>query len=75
MTKMIIFDLAGTTVNEDNVVYKTVQQAINEHCNYVTLEPVLAEGAGKEKLQAIDAVLRTYTEDKQAASAPHLRTV
>lgn len=70
MIKMIVFDMAGTTVNEHNVVYKTVQQAINEQGYPVTLEQVLAEGAGKEKLQAIKSVLETYTEDKLAADAP-----
>jgi len=27
---MVVFDMAGTTVNENNVVYKTLQSAINE---------------------------------------------
>ncbi len=28
--KMVVFDMAGTILNEDNVVYKTLQKAINE---------------------------------------------
>jgi phosphonatase-like hydrolase len=54
---MIIFDMAGTTVNEDNVVYKTLRRSINEEGFDLTLEQVLAEGAGKEKLQAIKSIL------------------
>jgi phosphonatase-like hydrolase len=57
MIKVVVFDMAGTTVDEDNVVYKTVLQAINEQGYDFTLEEVLAEGAGKEKLQAIKSVL------------------
>jgi phosphonatase-like hydrolase len=60
MIKMVVFDMAGTTINENNVVYKTVQKAINEKGFNVSLEQVLAEGAGKEKLQAIKSVLRVY---------------
>jgi phosphonatase-like hydrolase len=54
---MVVFDMAGTTVNEHNVVYKTVREAINEEGFDFSLETVLAEGAGKEKLQAIKSVL------------------
>ena len=53
MIRMVVFDMAGTTVNEDNVVYKTLQQVINNAGYDFTLKQVLAEGAGKEKLQAI----------------------
>ena len=58
--KLVVFDMAGTTVDEDNIVYKTVQKAINEAGFNVSLKQVLAEGAGKEKLQAIKSVLSTY---------------
>ncbi|MBX2841586.1 MAG: phosphonatase-like hydrolase [Flammeovirgaceae bacterium] len=57
MIKMVVFDMAGTTVNEDNVVYKTLQKAINQHGNDFSLDEVLAEGAGKEKLKAIKDIL------------------
>lgn len=57
MIKMIVFDMAGTTVNEDNLVYKTIQKAIFETGISVTLEEVLSIAAGKEKLQAIKSVL------------------
>lgn len=55
--KMVVFDMAGTTVDEDNVVYKTLQEAIAKHSISVTLDEVLKHGAGKEKLQAIADIL------------------
>ena len=58
MIKMVVLDMAGTSVDEDNVVYKTLQQVINEAGHNFTLDEVLAEGAGKEKLQAIKDILK-----------------
>lgn len=52
--------MAGTTVDENNVVYKTLRQAINEKGYNFTIEQVLAEGAGKEKLQAVKSILSVY---------------
>ena len=57
LTSMVVFDMAGTTVDENNVVYKTLHAAIVEAGVAVTLEDVLLHGAGKEKLQAIKDVL------------------
>lgn len=61
--------MAGTTVNEDNIVYKTLQQSINEFGFDVSLEQVLEQGAGKEKLDAIQSVLSFYAgnNDKNLA--------
>jgi len=64
MIKMVVFDMAGTTVNENNIVYKTLQKAINEKGFDVSLEQVLAEGAGKEKLQAIKSILAVYAQNR-----------
>lgn len=58
MIRMVVFDMAGTTVNEDNVVYKTLQQSINNKGYDFSLDQVLAEGAGKEKLEAIKSILK-----------------
>jgi phosphonatase-like hydrolase len=57
---MVVFDMAGTTVDEDNVVYKTLQKSINGNGFNISLDQVLLEGAGKEKLQAIRSILKTY---------------
>jgi phosphonatase-like hydrolase len=58
MIGMVVFDMAGTTVDEDNVVYKTLQRALEDNGQYFTLDQVLAEGAGKEKAQAIKSILK-----------------
>lgn len=57
MIKLVVFDMAGTTVDEDNVVYKTVRAAINSAGYRFTQDQVQAKGAGKEKSQAIRDVL------------------
>lgn len=63
--KLCVFDMAGTTVNEDNLVYKTVQGAINQVLadagkldKQVDLDICLVLGAGKEKRQAINDILK-----------------
>lgn len=57
MIRLVVFDMAGTTVDEQNVVYKTVCAAINDAGYDFSLEQVLEYGAGKEKKQAIRDVL------------------
>jgi phosphonatase-like hydrolase len=60
MINLVVFDMAGTTVNEDNVVYKTLQQAINKKGYHFSLDQVLAEGAGREKSEAIKSILDVF---------------
>lgn len=71
--KLAVFDMAGTTINENNIVYKTVQQVINDLGYTISLDQVLEYGAGKEKHQAIKDVLKNCTDstaiDRQAAIA------
>ena len=55
--KMVVFDMAGTSVDEGNVVYQTLHKAIEKQCPSITFEDVLKWGAGKEKLQAIRETL------------------
>ena len=55
--KLVVFDMAGTTVNEDNVVYKTVRNALAKWGVEVSLDTVLEFGAGKEKYKAIADIL------------------
>lgn len=68
MIELVVFDMAGTTVDEGNVVYKTVREAINTAGYEFTQEQVQAAGAGKEKSQAIRDVLaldgRPHNEDE-----------
>lgn len=56
--KMMVFDMAGTTIDEKNVVYKTLQKSINNYGIPVDLELVLQMGAGKEKLNAIKDITK-----------------
>ncbi len=58
--QMVVFDMAGTTVDEGNVVYKTLQQSILHAGFSCSLEQVLAEGAGREKYQAIQQILQVF---------------
>ncbi len=57
MIQMFVFDMAGTTVDEDNVVYKTLHRVINSAGIAVTLAQVLASGAGKEKQAALRDII------------------
>lgn len=56
--EMVVFDMAGTTINEQNIVYKSLHKAINQFGIDVSLETVLSLGAGKEKHQAIKDILK-----------------
>lgn len=55
--ELAVFDMAGTTVNEDNVVYKTVRAALAKSGVEISLDTVLEFGAGKEKFKAIADIL------------------
>ena len=67
LTSMVVFDMAGTTVDENNVVYKTLHAAVVNAGVDVTLDDVLLHGAGKEKLQAIkDVLLAAHAEGVNA---------
>lgn len=63
MIKLIVFDMAGTTIDENNVVYKTLQNVINKAGYDFSLEMVLKHGAGKEKLQAIKDIIGILKTD------------
>ncbi len=55
--KMVVFDMAGTTVDEDNIVYKTLHKAITLSGIDISYRNVLKDGAGKEKMQALREIL------------------
>lgn len=57
MYKIVVFDMAGTTVDEQNVVYKMVHKAIERAGYDVSFPFVLLHAAGKEKFQAIKDVI------------------
>lgn len=57
--QLFVFDMAGTTIDEQNVVYITVCESINYFGVKTSLDRVLKFGAGKEKKQAIIDVLNS----------------
>ena len=61
LIKMVIFDMAGTTINEDNLVYKTIHQTLMHHEYGISLDEVLLEAAGKEKWQAFFDLIKSTT--------------
>lgn len=66
--ELLVLDMAGTTIDEDNVVYKTLAQAVNNHGYPVTLERVLSSCAGMEKLEAITSLLKEIHGNEEDAS-------
>lgn len=65
--QMVVFDMAGTTISEDNIVYKTLAASLTRNGYETELETVLLYGAGKEKLQAIKDILQLTTNDMSKA--------
>lgn len=71
---MVVFDMAGTTINEDNLVYKTVQKALRAYGCEVDLSTVLSIAAGKEKRDAIRDVfqqVKGHAPEKQLLDNMH----
>ncbi|UKB82039.1 HAD-IA family hydrolase [Chryseobacterium sp. MEBOG06] len=67
--QLLVLDMAGTTIDEDNVVYKTLAKAVNSYGYDVTLEKVLEICAGMEKAEAIRNLLENIggnTDDTDA---------
>jgi len=70
--KMIVFDMAGTTIDEDNIVYKTLHKSINHYGVTVDLQAVLAIGAGQEKLTAIKDIVSKFGSKDDLQKAPDM---
>lgn len=62
--KLVVFDMAGTTIDEQNAVYKAIHQALEEAGYDCSLDLVLSIAAGKEKRQAIKDVLTYLIDDE-----------
>jgi len=56
--ELVVLDMAGTTVNEDNVVYKTIHKVLLADHIECSLEEVLTYCAGKEKRTAIADIIQ-----------------
>lgn len=63
LIQMVVFDMAGTTVDEHNVVYHTLHQTIVQSGLDISFLEVLRIGAGKEKKTAIRDILIEYGTD------------
>lgn len=66
--ELLVLDMAGTTIDEDNVVYKTLTEAVNSHSYSVSLEKVLSSCAGMEKLEAITSLLKEIDGNEEDAT-------
>ncbi len=69
---LLVFDMAGTVVNENNLVYKTLRKAINKEGYELNLDFVLEHGAGKEKHQAIKDILMQVGVDDVEKRSEHI---
>ncbi|WP_312388738.1 HAD-IA family hydrolase [Chryseobacterium sp.] len=67
--ELLVLDMAGTTIDEDNVVYKTVMNSVNDYGYNVTLDKVLSVCAGMEKLEAITSLLKEIGGNEEDALA------
>lgn len=67
--ELLVLDMAGTTIDEDNVVYKTLMKAVNDYGYNVSLEKVLLSCAGMEKLEAISSLLKEIGGNEEDAAA------
>ncbi|MBE4950577.1 HAD-IA family hydrolase [Chryseobacterium culicis] len=67
--ELLVLDMAGTTIDEDNVVYKTLTTAVNDYGYVVSLEKVLSRCAGMEKLEAITSLLKEINGNEEDAPA------
>ncbi|MEM0925249.1 MAG: HAD family hydrolase, partial [Planctomycetota bacterium] len=78
MIELIVFDVAGTTIDEDNVVYKTVRDAVVAVGSNVSLATVLSVAAVKEKSEAIRDVLeldgQQHSDEKIASIFQDFKT-
>ena len=67
--ELLVLDMAGTTIDEDNVVYKTLTNAVTDYGYEVSLDKVLSTCAGMEKLEAITSLLREINGNEEDAPA------
>ncbi|MFT6319247.1 MAG: phosphonatase-like hydrolase [Granulosicoccus sp.] len=64
MIQLVIFDMAGTAINEDNLVYQTILITLKYHGIKIDLETVLEHCAGKEKRDAIRDVIEEVNKKR-----------
>lgn len=57
MMQLVIFDMAGTVVDEDNLVYRTLHSSLQQAGFEVPWAEVLIHAAGKEKRDALSFLM------------------
>ncbi len=62
--ELVVLDMAGTTINEDNVVYKTINKVLLANSVQCSLKEVLTYCAGKEKRTAIADIISALHPDR-----------
>ncbi len=67
MIRLVIFDMAGTAIDEDNLVYKTIVESLKHDGIQTDLNTVLEYCAGKEKKDAIRDVIKEITKKNPTA--------
>ena len=75
MIRLVVFDMAGTTVDEDNVVYKTIWRSLIDKGYTLSLEEVLEHAAGKEKLRAIKDILKHVFDMNNEGEADAIHSI
>ena len=64
MIKLVILDMAGTIIDEGNLVYKVMQSTLEEYGYLVSFEKILEYGAGFEKHAALHEIIRSCSNQK-----------
>lgn len=60
--KMVVFDMAGTTIDEQKMVYKCVREALSEYGFEYSLEEVIARIGGMNKREGIALLMKFQDE-------------
>lgn len=70
--ELVVLDMAGTTVDEKNVVYKTIRKTLKDNGYDYSLPVVLEHCAGKEKRTAIHDILTATNHEVSEESVDSL---
>lgn len=60
--KMVVFDMAGTTIDEQKLVYKCVKEALSEYGFEFSLEEVVTRIGGMNKREGIALLMKAEDE-------------
>ena len=60
--KVVVFDMAGTTIDEKSIVYRSVQKALQLHGFSFDLQDVMLKIGGMSKKEGIDLLMGLHPE-------------